>query len=246
MKLFLTSSIGGCYKEEDGSRKAAMLDGSNDFVEELRELWHEDMRCLLVASDPQSHEILDSMASIFGTAFSLCGLPFSCTDCCDDRRPDISAKEIAGYGLIILCGGHVPTQNAYFKKINLAEKLEDYDGIVIGISAGTMNCAGLVYAMPELEGESLDPNYRRFITGLGLSSYMIIPHYDVLKDDVLDGKRCIEEIALPDSNGREFIALTDGSYILISDGKSVLHGEAYAIRNGSIRPLCGNGQYMEL
>lgn len=245
MKLFLTSSPGGSYKE-NGKRYPTMLDGSNGFVEELQAVWQDGMRCLFIASDPDDFETNDSIASMFPTSFLLSGIPLSCADICDSRRGDITAKEIAGYGLVILCGGHVPTQNAYFKKINLAEKLEDYNGIVIGISAGSMNCASLVYAMPELEGESLDPHYSRFMIGLGLSDYTIIPHFDFLKTEMLDGKRAVEDIACPDSRGREFIALTDGSYILSKDGRSVLYGEAYTIKNESVRPLCMSGQSMEL
>lgn len=245
MKLFLTSSIGGSYKE-NGKRYPTMLDGSNDFVELLKSMWKEEMSCLLIAAAPADYETNDSIASIFQTAFMLSGVPLSHIDICDNRRAGITAQELANYGIIILCGGHVPTQNAYFHTIGLSEKIEDYDGIVIGYSAGSMNCANLVYAMPELDGESLNPDYKRFILGLGISDHIIIPHFGFLKGEWLDGKRCIEDIALPDSEGKEFIALTDGSYIFVENGKSVLHGEAYLLRNGSIRPLCEHGQYVEL
>ena len=38
----------------------------------------------------------------------------------------------------------VPTQNAFFHKIRLPELLRDYGGVVLGISAGSMNMAATV------------------------------------------------------------------------------------------------------
>lgn len=40
---------------------------------------------------------------------------------------------------------------------------------------------------------------------------MILPHYQDIKDDILDGKRLFEDITYPDSYDKEFYALTDGS-----------------------------------
>ena len=246
MNLFLTSNPGGLIWE-DGVSKQGFLDGSNGFVEELRALWQENMRGLVIAAYPDSFEQNDYDAKAFTYAFNLSGLPVEEFDVYDYRRKEMSPKDLAEYDIIILSGGHVPTQNKFFREIHLAENIMDFDGIVIGISAGTMNCASLVYAMPELEGESLDKNYQRFIVGLGLSDYNIIPHYDYLKDVILDGQKMIDDIACSDSEGREFIALTDGSYILIKDNeKGVLYGEAYRIHNGSVRPMCEAGQHIEL
>ena len=49
-------------------------------------------------------------------------------------------------------------------------------------------CRGILEAMPELEGESHNRRYRRFMEGLGLTRRRVIPHYNVLKDEMLDGK----------------------------------------------------------
>ncbi len=63
--------------------------------------------------------------------------------------------------------------------------------VVLGISAGTMNSADIVYAQPELEGESIDSAYQRFLRGLDLTKCMIIPHYQDIKDQILDGN-CVK------------------------------------------------------
>ena len=166
-------------------------------------------------------------------------------DVCDSRNMG-AADHIADYHVVILGGGHVPTQNNFFRQIGLKEKLNGFSGIIIGISAGSMNCAETVYAHPELEGEAIDPDYRRFIPGLALTKRIILPHYQRIRDDVLDGLHIFQEIACPDSLGREFLALNDGSYILSERGTETLYGEAYRISDGQISLLCQNNEKMIL
>lgn len=111
-----------------------------------------------------------------------------------------------------------------------------FDGLVIGISAGTMNAADIVYAIPELPGETYDPDYQRFIPGLGLTDINVIPHYQMIKNARLDGQKIIAEIAVQDSIGHRFITLSDGSYIVIDDDVT-LYGEAYVIEEGAVKLL---------
>lgn len=155
-----------------------------------------------------------------------------------DKRNEKLVDEIAGYDVLILAGGHVPTQNKFFKRIPLEERINNFDGILIGISAGTMNSAEVVYAQPELEGESIDKEYERFLSGLGITKLMILPHYQDIKDDILDGKRLFEDITYPDSHGREFYALEDGSYFMVENKTTTLFGAAYLIKDGNIKQIC--------
>lgn len=143
---------------------------------------------------------------------------------------------------IILAGGHVPTQNSFFRDIQLGKLLKDYPGIIMGISAGTMNCAAMVYAQPELPGESADPDYQRFIPGLGLTFLNILPHYQQVKDDILDGRRLYEDITYADSYGNRFLVLPDGSYVRAHNGESRLYGEAWLLEDGVMNRICRNGE----
>lgn len=140
----------------------------------------------------------------------------------------------------------MPTQNAFFAEIGLRALLREYAGVIIGVSAGSMNCTGTVYAQPELPGESVDPGYRRFLPGLGLSDVQILPHYQMVKDRLLDGKRLFEDITFADSRGRTFYALVDGSYVMREDAEYTLWGEGYVIRDGTMRPVCREGEHVVL
>jgi len=104
--------------------------------------------------------------------------------------------------------------------------LKSYKGIIIGISAGSMNCADVVYAQPELDGEAVNLTYEKYLDGLDLTKINILPHFQEIKEQTLDGLRILEDISLPDSKSRPFYALVDGSYIFIENNNSTLYGEA--------------------
>ena len=173
------------------------------------------------------------------------GLSISNIEKCDDRNPN-AVDSLEHVDVLILAGGHVPTQNKFMNQLRLRERLKDYHGIVVAWSAGSMNCADTVYAGPELEGEAIDPLYERWISGLGLTDINIFPHFQSLKDDYLDGLRLIEDITYADSVGHEIIALNDGSYIMLEDGKTTLYGEAYMIKDRQQGKICSDGESISL
>lgn len=243
MTIFLTSHIGGSVRK-DGKRLPSSLIQENDLVENLKARWPRKAKVLIIAADPRDVEKSESYRSCFLYAFPFHGMDIETCDVWNYRTR--STPKPADYNVVILSGGHVPTQNAFFREIGLKEKLKAFRGIVIGISAGTMNCAETVYAHPELEGEAVNPDYRRFLPGLGLTKRMVLPHYQAIKDDVLDGLRVFEDIAYADSCGREFYALPDGSYILSENGTETLYGEAYRIKDGEITLICSNNESLVL
>lgn len=169
------------------------------------------------------------------------GLSISYIDKCDDRNLN-AIENLKDLDALILAGGHVPTQNRFMKQLRLKERLMGYNGIIVAWSADSMNCADMVYAAPEFEGEAVDSNYERWITGLGITDINMFPHLQALKDEYLDGLRIIEDITFDDSIGHEIIALNNGSYIMIDDEKTTLYGEAYTIKDKQMTQICKDGE----
>lgn len=232
-KLYLTSSPTGDYRSSVPPVYPG-LNPANGLIDELKKDWKNDSHCLIIAATPDAHESNEEMRDFFESKLRATELSVKDMTLCDDRNGKEIVERLDEFDMIILGGGHVPTQNAFFKKIGLREKIKEFDGIIMGISAGTMNCAEIVYAQPEMPGESISTEYRRFIQGLGLTKCMVLPHYQAVKDDMLDGKRLFEEITYSDSIGRKFYVLPDGSYILQRDGKEKVYGKAYLIQNGTL------------
>lgn len=245
MILFLTSSP--CDDNvPSGTAIPCILNQDNEFVVNISKYWKLSSQCLFISADPENFALNDEMISTFEKAFLFHGLTLSSIAICDSRNKEKAPDLIADSDIIVLAGGHVPTQNAFFRQIGLTRLIQNYPGIVMGISAGTMNCAGTVYAQPEREGESEDPLYQRYLPGLGLTSLNILPHYQQVKDYFLDGKRLFEDITYSDSLGRCFYALPDGSYVLAQNGNHYLYGEAYRIQDGILTQICRNGEKLVL
>ncbi len=218
----------------------------NGFIHELHLALPYPCRAVQVCSDPESWDKTDLYAGLMAECMEKAGFSFSAFDVLDGRNIEDAAGLIDNADLIILSGGHVPTQNAFFQAVGLKELLTGFDGVVMGISAGSMNSAGTVYAHPELDGEAIDPDYERFLPGLGLAACNILPHYNQIAGDTLDGLDLFDDIAIPDSAGRTFYVLPDGSYILSRDGKEELHGEAWIIRDGEMEKIAEDEDILPL
>lgn len=240
MTLFVTSSP--CV---DGADRA-ILNPANGFLDLLREVLPENPRCLFVASSPEDRNATCRFGANMFSAFAEAGIPFSAYAILDGYNAEDAPELVFDSDFIILAGGHVPTQNQFFQEIRLRELLEGYPGTIMGISAGSMNCADVVYAQPELPGESIDPDYQRFLPGLGLTDVNVCPHYQKVKDDIIDGQRLFEDVTYADSTGRSFYALPDGSYLVKKDSTTLLVGEAYRIKNGILELLTRNGESLVL
>jgi dipeptidase E len=238
MKVFLTSSPTGPL---DNSRNVVGLDYMNNFVSNLKKFWKDDSKCLMIAASPNNYDKNDEMCHFFHNVFITEQFSINSFEILDNRNYSLYKNKIKDYDVIILSGGHVPTQNQFFKEISLKEELIDFDGIVIGISAGSMNSANNVYCQPEKEGEAIDPLFQRWITGLNLTQTNIIPHYQMIKYFTLDGLKLFEHITYKDSYNHPFFCLVDGSYLLI-DKEEVIYGEAYLIYNGKIKQICKENQ----
>ena len=239
MTLFITSSP----YIEDAPR--AILSPANAFIDNIRQALPENPRVLFVCADPEDHQGVCRFAAETTAAFAEAGIAFSCYHVLDGRNSRSTQALLNRSDFVILSGGHVPTQNAFFQKIRLPQLLQDFEGTVMGISAGSMNCAEWVYVQPEEPGES-SPDFPRFAPGLGLTEVNILPHYQQVKDNILDGLRLFEDITYPDSQDNCFFALPDNSYIYQDPEHLLLFGEGYCLCDGVMEQISENDQVLDL
>ena len=161
MTLFLTSSPSGCPFEPGPA--VPVLDTRNHFVANLRAVWPDHaVLGLAIAADPYAYEQNDEMCRVFAQSFANAHLPLTALIPCDARNAEEIGSLLPQSGFVMLCGGHVPTQNHFFAQLGLPGLFHNYHGIVLGVSAGSMNAAHIVYAAPEEPGEAADPHYSRY------------------------------------------------------------------------------------
>lgn len=239
MIAFLTSSP--CIYGAD----RAILNPENGFVDRLFSCLPKHPRCLFICSSPDDYGFTDRVSQEMAAAFQEAGMTFSKLMKLDRRNQKDAQLLVWQSDFIILSGGHVPTQNEFLQEIDLKELLKNYQGVILGISAGTMNAASRVYAQPEEMGESV-PEFVRFLPGLGITPYNVLPHYQQVKDYLLDGRRLYEDITFEDSWGECFYVFVDGTYLLIEDGRTTLRGEAYLLRDGKMKQISRSGDILQL
>lgn len=239
MIAFITSSP----FREDTARP--VFSNVNGFCDRIRAALPENPRCLYICSSPDRRDLNCLFGADVFMAFANTGIHFSSYQVLDARNADQAEVMVGNSDLIVLAGGHVPTQNAFFQKIGLRKLLEGFAGVVMSISAGSMNSADVVYAQPEEPGESA-LEFQRFLPGLGLTKANVLPHYQKCKNDIVDGRRLYEDITFADSIGHTFYAIPDFSFI-VDDGKNALIcGEAYRIRDGRMEQITRHEQTMKI
>lgn len=240
MTLFITSS------PFDTETAFPRFWEKNGFGERLRQALPENPKVVFAASDPEDHEAMCRFGADVFCALGSSGIYPESYTVLDGQNRENAADIVPFSDLLVLAGGHVPTQAAFFEEIGLGSLLQDYPGVILGISAGSMNMAKTVSAQPEEEGEALDPEYPRFFPGLDLTEVNILPHYNQWKDGTLDGLKLMEEITLPDSRGCCFFVLNDGSYFYQDEETLLLCGESRLARDGVLTPLTQDGDVLDM
>lgn len=242
MTCFLTSSP--CREVDSVWR----IDPINGLEENLLRVLKNPCKALFIASSPDDVYMTEKHAYEMKETYEHSGIVFEEYILLDRRNQQAAKKLVENADFIILAGGHVPTQLDFFQELNLRQLLTGIDAVVMGISAGTMNSADTVYVHPEREGETTFTDDRRYRQGLGLCKTMVLPHYQMIKNDVLDGLRLFEDVAYADSakSGYDFYCLPDGSYIHVHDGMEELRGEAYRIHDGKLTQISSTGDCLLL
>ena len=192
-------------------------------------------RVLLVSAAPDDEGFTASVKKGMSDCIHASGIRTASITMLDRHNAAQTPELVKKADWIVLCGGHVPTQNKFLHEIGLKQLIQDFPGVVMGCSAGSMNCADLVYSHPELPGEALDPNYRRWLKGLGLTHIQLVPHMEQVRYAQVDGLRLFEDVAFPDSWNHRFYTFRDGGYVIQKPGKRPeLRGEAFEITRGAM------------
>lgn len=231
--LILTSCLDLYYKDDGGNKIACNFGNKNGILDIVKKEVINRKNFLFVSNGFDDKDV-EGYYKITCESFELT-FPFENYNILNHSNKNDAKRLIESADFIFLCGGHLPRQNKFFNDINLKEIIKNTNALIVGGSAGSMNCANNVYCPPEIEGESEDNNFDRWLLGLGLTNINILPHYDVFKDYVLDNKKYIEEIILPDTYKKKIVALVDGSYIVVKNDIAEVYGENYIFFNGKIK-----------
>lgn len=201
----------------------------NGFNDKTAELFRQKIgkrnKFAFVASEfEKEHEKTDHYFHFFLNMFEEKGIHFKEAYVVDGRMTAKEAQNaVAEADVVWLSGGDTPTQFRYFQKYGLDMMIKKQEGVIIGMSAGSINLAETSICTLSCKHDK-----QEIYKGLGCVNISVEPHFvrSELSDELLELSRKYT-----------IYGLCDESMIICTDDKVEFWGEIYKISNGTIEPI---------
>jgi dipeptidase E len=194
-----------------------------EVADELRKDVKEAECLVFIASNPDSCLVTDSYAKKIMKWFEMIGITFRTYRIIDYRISKKKMSEaIEQASAIFLMGGDTLLQYQFIKENELAAKLQEYSGCIMGLSAGGINMAKTSVCSKAAGHESTE-----IYSGLNLVDITISPHFDRKSQDALD------ELLLISYN-HEIYAMCDGAAIICRGEHNTFLGEIYLLYQNNL------------
>lgn len=208
MVKILTSGFPNCFPHE--------------FSELLKSYIKNGMNFVFVASEFENiHEKTDWYCNNFLTMFSDCGITFGSSTVIDSRISKETAQDtVRNADVLWLAGGNTSTQFAYLESYGLIPYIREQKGVIIGMSAGSINMAQTAICTLTCEHDKLE-----IYEGLGLVEFSVEPHFD---------KNNISNELLELSKKHILYGICDDGAIICTENNTLYLGDIFLIDNGNV------------
>ena len=200
----------------------------------MKESINDYNKFVIIASDADNYEQNDYYLKLDMDVLAMSGINFKENVVLDNRNKDDIANVLKNSSLIFLSGGDTLKQNIFFNEINLKEYIKNIDACIVGISAGAINSAKIVFNSPEEEKDLTNPS---ILEGLGLTTINVEPHFDCDKISKIQMDAILKE-----SNNRVIYGLPDKSYIF----NNKVYGKCYRVYKENIELISNDDEVVEV
>lgn len=198
------------------------LDKVNGFTKKQKEFLKKDiknnMNIVFIASSFDNYERNDIKHKELVKLFNNINIKFNSIYLIDNRIDSNKSKElIKKSDIIFLMGGDPKKEMDSIIEYDLVSDIKTKEGIIIGVSAGSMNqITNVIYK------DEIDNNILIKYKGLGFFNTNIYPHVDI------NNKEYLQEIFEVSKYGK-ILCLPNSSFIRIENNKVDIIGEHYYI-----------------
>lgn len=134
--------------------------------------------------------------------------------------------EINEADVIFLMGGNTLAQNNFLINYDLKQPIKDFDGVVIGVSAGAINLGEISLCSKDI---SEGVNETKMYEGIGRIKYTFEPHFNLKNTELLKNE------LYPISNKIDIYGLPNDGGVKIQDEKFIIiKGNIYLIKEKNV------------
>ena len=180
---------------------------------------------VFVASEFEKlHEKTDKYFEFFLNMFKEIGICFEESCVVDGRMSMIEAQQkVSEADVIWLSGGDTFAQIAYLQKYGLKKVINEFDGVIIGMSAGSINMA-----KTSICTLSCGHQKQEIYSGLGCVDISVEPHFI---------RNSVSNELIEISQKHTLYGLCDDGVIVCSGNTVKCYGEVHKLYNGIIEKL---------
>lgn len=191
----------------------------------LQENINKRNKFAFVASEfEKGHDKTDKYFRLFLQMFANAGIHFQTSYVIDGRMSTFEAqKSLSEADIVWLSGGNTPTQFRYLQKYGLNSIIKHHMGVIIGMSAGSINLARTAICTLSC-GHTKQEIYK----GLGCVDISVEPHFV---------RSTVSQELLDLSAKYTIYGLCDDSMIVYTDETVEFYGEIYKLCSGSIEKI---------
>ena len=198
---------------------------NNEIAQLMKKFIKRRTKFAFIASEfEKNHEKTDQYFEEVLGLFQNIGIDFEKSYVVDGRMEKEVAKDIVRSADVVwLAGGDTPTEYQYLLKYELIDILREHSGVIIGMSAGSINLTKMAICTLAC-GHDKQEMYE----GIGCVGFSVEPHFNVNK---------VSKELLELSKQYIIYGLCDESLILC-EGKTIIFlGEVYQIIDGTVKQI---------
>ena len=208
------------------------FDNNTGFPKEIGDCIKKDLlvyeSLVFISSSPLGYDASDFYSNVNKNWFSTIGINFRKCYLLDNRiERNRSIDLLKNASCIFLMGGRTREQIKYVNENNFMKPLQNYNGVIMGISAGAINLSINSLSFGRSENEETTIMYN----GIGITEKIIFPHFDINGEENNEIKEYSKDHCI--------YGLCDYSAIIEKGNDTKLIGEIYKIHNRKIDKISG-------
>ena len=144
-----------------------------------------------------------------------------------DMNMETLEEKINNAYIIFLMGGDTIGQFEFISKLDISEKIKEFQGAVIGVSAGAINLGNISICSKDIDD---GVENTKIYEGIGRIDYTFEPHFEISNCELLKNE------LFPASNKFKIYGITNDTALKVSNEKEIdiIKGDLYIINNSEV------------